>query len=356
MSVSTDPGHFFQTEYINPSSSPSPSSKQSGDKSHAFRGHTAPVTSLALDTAAATLFAGSWDKTIISWSTATRKPLRTFAGHTDFVKSLLYLRNSTNGLLLSGASDAAIIIWDAVSGDRLFALSGHTRGVGVLVADPVLSTRVKARVYSAGSEPGMRCWEVPVEAAEVRGARGVGGVLVVHETSVNAVRFEGEEAEMWTASADMTAKRVDVRGEEGKGEGEGEVVARVDTVLEHPDYVNDIVVDPRGRWAVTACRDEEVRVWDVATGELFHIYDGHSEDVMALAIVGSKQDTVVSVSIDGTIRRWSLRHDNLLKAIEEKKEREQGKEKEKAPEKNESLLTIEEERELAELMEEEDDE
>lgn len=77
---------------------------------------------------------------------------------------------------------------------------------------------------------------------------------------------------------------------------------------------------------------------------------------MALAIVGSKQDTVVSVSIDGTIRRWSLRHDNLLKAIEEKKEREQGKEKEKAPEKNESLLTIEEERELAELMEEEDDE
>lgn len=155
-------------------------------------------------------------------------------------------------------------------GDRLFALSGHTRGVGVLVADPVLSTPVAARVYSAGSERGMRCWEVPVEAAEVRGARGVGGVMVVHETSVNAVRFEGEEAEMWTASADMTAKRVDVRGAEGVGkmDAEGEVVARVDTVLEHPDYVNDIVVDPRGRWAVTACRDEEVRVWDIAVGFL----------------------------------------------------------------------------------------
>jgi hypothetical protein len=64
---------------------------------------------------------------------------------------------------------------------------------------------------------------------------------------------------------------------------------------------------------------------------------------------------VASVSIDGTIRRWSLRHDDLLKAIEEKKEREQGKEKEKVEEKGESLLTIEEERELAELMEEDDE-
>jgi WD40 repeat protein len=133
-----------------------------------------------------------------------------------------------------------------------------------------MSTRETARVYSAGSEPGMRCWEVPVEAADVRKARGVGGVMVVHETSVNAVRFEGEDAEMWTASADMTAKRVDVRGEDGKGrtDEEGNAVVRVDTVLEHPDYVNDIVVDPRGRWAVTACRDEEVRVWDVAVGFL----------------------------------------------------------------------------------------
>ncbi|KAI5841783.1 WD40-repeat-containing domain protein [Morchella snyderi] len=402
MSVSADPGHFFQTDASEAKAArraakrgnqngapidigskllavlPDPTdpdriyvaesgglarriSLESGDKSHTFRGHTAPVTSLALTPTATTLFAGSWDKTIISWSTATRKPLTTFAGHTDFVKSLLYLPNRTNGLLLSGSSDATIIIWDAVRGDRLATLAGlHTRGVAVLVADPLRSSPTAARVYSAGSERGVRCWEVPREAAEVRagGACAVGAELLVHETSVNAVRFEGEEAEMWTASADMTAKRVDVRGE---GEGEGVEVA-VDTVLVHPDYVNDVVVDPRGRWAVTACRDEEVRVWDVATGELFHVYDGHSEDVMALAIVGSRQDMVVSVSIDGTVRRWSLRHDDLLKAVEEKKKKalEQGtgeqEEEEAGKKKGESLLTAEEERELAELMEEDEEE
>lgn len=91
------------------------------------------------------------------------------------------------------------------------------------------------------------------------------------------------------------------------------------------------------------------------TGELYHIYDGHSEDVMGLAIFGSKQDMVASVSIDGTIRKWSLKQADLLKAIEAK--REENKEKKKEPiveEMKGSLLTVEEERELAELMEDDD--
>lgn len=229
---------------------------QTGDKPSIYRGHTAPVTSLALDSTAKTLFAGSWDKTIISWNTDTRKPLQTFTGHTDFVKSLLYLRTSDgSGLLLSGSSDASIIIWNATTGARIYALSGHNRGIGTLALDPVTSTPATAVVYSGGSERDIKKWEIPAE--DPRRSREVGEPLLEHETSINMIRFEGEDADMWTASADRTARRIDVR-DEMKVEG-----GRSDTVLGHPDYVNDVVVDRTGRWAVTACRDEEVRVWDV---------------------------------------------------------------------------------------------
>lgn len=214
------------------------------------------MTSLALDSTAKTLFAGSWDKTIISWNTDTRRPLQTFAGHTDFVKSLLYLRTSDgSGLLLSGSSDASIIIWNATTGARIYALSGHNRGIGTLALDPVTSTPATAVVYSGGSEREIKRWEIPVE--EPKRSREVGDPMLEHETSVNMIRFEGEDADMWTASADTTARRIDVRDEMKKEGG------RSDTVLGHPDYVNDVVVEPRGRWAVTACRDEEVRVWDI---------------------------------------------------------------------------------------------
>lgn len=64
-------------------------------------------------------------------------------------------------------------------------------------------------------------------------------------------------------------------------------------------------------------------------------------------LVGS---TIVSVGIDATIRQWSLRPDELQKAVElAKKPTDQEKEEEEKP--AESMLTAEEEAELAELME-----
>lgn len=66
-----------------------------------------------------------------------------------------------------------------------------------------------------------------------------------------------------------------------------------------------------------------------------------------LLLIGS---LVVSVSIDATIRQWSLRPKDLQKAIEEAKK----KPAEEEQPKQESMLTEEEERELAELMGEDD--
>lgn len=81
------------------------------------------------------------------------------------------------------------------------------------------------------------------------------------------------------------------------------------------------------------------------TGSLYHTFSGHFEEVSGLALVGS---TVVSVSIDSTIRQWSLKPQDLQTAVERSKKT--------TPEEDEqqqnpgSVLTEEEERELAELM------
>ncbi|RPA99971.1 WD40 repeat-like protein [Choiromyces venosus 120613-1] len=390
MSMSNDPGNFFQTETAlanaerraakssNKNGSPitltskllsiipDPTSSmrvyiaesggitrrvdlESGDKSCIYKGHTAPVTSLALNAAQGVLFTGSWDKTINAYSTETRQKLRTFVGHSDFVKSLLFVPSPKHegGLLISGSSDASIIIWGAGTGQRLNTLKGHNRAVGALAIDPVASDSETAIIYSGGSERDIKRWEIPY--ANVGAATESGETIMEHDTSVNMIRFQGEDADMWTASVDNTARRIDIRTEVKKNG-----TSRSDTVLKHPDYVNDVVVEPRGRWVITACRDEEVRVWDISTGELYHVYDGHIEEITGLAIIG-KGEMVASISIDNTVRKWSLRPADLTKAVEEKKLQEQGIKKEPVQEKKESLLTEEEERELAELMDDSDD-
>lgn len=60
---------------------------------------------------------------------------------------------------------------------------------------------------------------------------------------------------------------------------------------------------------------------------------------------------VISVSIDATIRQWSLKADDLRRAKEDSQKKKS--EDEEAP-KKESMLTEEEERELAELMADDD--
>ena len=77
---------------------------------------------------------------------------------------------------------------------------------------------------------------------------------------------------------------------------------------------------------------------------MYHTYSGHFEEVTGLLLLGP---TVVSVSIDATIRQWSLRPDELQQV---KAEAEDSAQKDIPEPEPENLLTEEEERELADLM------
>ncbi|KAI5812719.1 WD40-repeat-containing domain protein [Pyronema omphalodes] len=310
-------------------------------KAALFRGFNTPCTCLALSPDGTTLFAGAWEKRILAWNISTREVIAEFKGHADFVKSLLYIPTPSGGLLLSGSSDANIIVWNPITGDRIATLKGHTRAIGTMALDPNATDDVAAVVFAGGSEREIRKWQIPYNnpaaAEEV-------DVLLECETSVHALRFLGEDGDLWAASADGTARRIDVA--EGKKPGE-----RTDTMLTHRDYVNDVVLCNNGLWVATGCRDEEVRLWDVSNGNLVHTFEGHADEVTALAVVGS---WLVSVGIDCTVRRWSVKPEDVKVAIEEARKRKEGVVEEKEEVKEEGLLTAEEEAELAELMDDSD--
>ena len=228
----------------------------------------------------------------------------------------------------------------------MHVLKGHTRGILFLALDPEEydANKETTIVLSAGTDREIRRWSIGLNSAsEIFLDSENQGPILAHETSIDSIRFDAD-GDLWTASADKTVKCLSrARNWE------------VDTTLEHPDFVRDVVVDDEGGWVVTACRDEEVRVWEKGSGKLYHTFSGHYEEVTALALLPGQK--VVSVSIDGTVRQWSLKAQDLKKAILEAEEERLGKKEEKEEEKKGggmSVLTEEEERELAELMEESD--
>jgi WD40 repeat protein len=202
-------------------------------------------------------------------------------------------------------------------------------------------------LVSASSDPHIRRWRISLSSASQifdssdttpSESTSSKNTILEHETSVYKVLFSGseEDSDLWTASADGSAKCLSRSRKWG-----------VEETYVHGDYVRAVVVTPD--WAVTAGRDEDVKVWDRVTGKLWHIYDGHYEEVTELVLLDEKR--VLSFSIDGTIRCWPLDKVSLENARKEKEDLLEGKVKEDpTPTPSKSLLTEAEEAELAELM------
>jgi len=246
------------------------------------------------------------------------------------------------------------MVWDIMSGERLHILrdkSDTMMAVQDLAIDTQDSRESEIVLISSSSDPHIRRWRISIESAsqildsrEATQAESstVRATILEHETSVYKILLAGDDEDMdiWTASADGTAKYLSRARNWATEE-----------TYEHGDYVRAVVVT--GDWVVTAGRNEDVKVWDRTTGKLRHVYQGHYEEVTGLVVLEGEKK-VVSVSIDGTVRSWDLSKPELEKAIKEKEDEAKGVVKEVKIQPKKSLLTEEEEAELAELMDSDD--
>jgi WD40 repeat protein len=240
------------------------------------------------------------------------------------------------------------MVWDIVTGKRLHTLRDNRdtmRAVQFLAIDPLDTTADEVVLVSSSSDPEIRRWQISTDSASQTFDEKTGPkpgqadipsrAIREHETSVYKLFFDSDEGDLWTASADGTVKCLSRARNWATEE-----------TIEHGDYVRAVVVT--ADWIVTAGRDEDVKVWDRTTGKLFHVFDGHFEEVTGLVLMNNCTK-VVSVSIDGTLRTWPLGRSELERAKVEKDERARGLVKEATVAKT-SLMTEEEEAELAELM------
>lgn len=299
-----------------------------------------------------TVFAGSWDKNIWSWDFETRQAGRKFEGHSDFVKAVACTRVGGKHVLISGGADKKIMVWDIATGTRIHTLQDTVTSmlaVQSLAVDPVMSSEDEIVVVSAGSDPQIRRWRIRLDGWEqlVDVAPGTQNVerrtLLVHETGIYKIVFDhsGDEVDLWTASADGSAKCL----ARGKGFMEEED-------FEHGDHVRAVAVTDQ--WVVTAGRDEDLKFWDMTSGALYCTLQGHYDEVMDLVTLesaGGHQTRIASVSIDGTVRTWPLEKAGVDAAVQEQaKPIANGAGDALGNEDAIDVLTAEEEAELAELM------
>ncbi len=258
--------------------------------------HERPVVSAAFRADGARVLTASEDGTAQIWDADTGRAVGNPLRHDGPVVSAAF---GTDGAsVLTTGSDGTARVWDARTGTTRETVLRHDDGL--LIARAAFNPEGTRVVTSARLDPNLS----ETERLQRRQEQGVArlwdvatglpvGAALVHEGSVNAVRFAPAGANrLVTASDDHTARLWDA----GTGAAAG-------AALTHAGPVLAAAFSRDGRRVVTASADGTARVWDAGTGQPVSPPLPHGNEVLS-ATFSPDGTQVVTGSADGTTRLW----------------------------------------------------
>ena len=199
----------------------------------------------------------------------------TLVGHTSNVTSVAFSPYGT--LLASGSDDGTVVLWDVATSTNTATLEDNIYGVDAMAFSHDGTTIATASIYS------IKLWDVA--------------------TGTNIATLEGKFFESVAFSPDGKT----LASASWDGIKLWDIATRKTTlILEETPYggVESVVFSPDGKTLATASDDGTIKLWDVATGNVF-ILKGHTDDVYSVAF-SSDGTMLVSGSNDGTSKLWDV--------------------------------------------------
>lgn len=259
--------------------------------------HQRDVVSVAFSPDGTMFAAGSGYSGIICWDTATGKEKLRIDGH-EVGDNICF---SPDGKLLAAARNwqqgregGVVQLWEVATGK----LHGRLEGDENLIRCAAFSPDGKLLAgHSQWEEerPGVvRVWELATQKK----------LLQIPTNSVGQTIAFSPDGELLAFDLHYTVRLCQARtGKELlKLEGHQEVTTRERT---SSGYINAIAFSPDGKLLASASCDSTGRIWDVATGRVLHVLEGHQGFVNCVIFFPDGK-TVATGGEDGTIRCWDV--------------------------------------------------
>jgi len=290
---------------------------ETGECVDTLAGHTGNVTCVAITADGKRAVSGSHDKTLRIWDLDESRCIKTFEGHTHWVTSLDITPDGVRAV--SGSSDGTLRVWNVEKGVCLREREKHRVSVTSLDFTPD-----GRKLMSGGDDLTVRTWDLETGGY----ITSLGPAEVRHHRYPDKRALEGRSRMVFTPGAGrVVAVTVTLIPDEWKvgSPGRREESLRVlDTnkfeecfTIEEKTCALDF--SPSARTAVVGSFDNELRVWDLETGECLRNLgiqrEGWKDRVQCVS-VSPDGKIAAALSTDGTLRLWSLGRAECLRALE----------------------------------------
>ncbi len=222
------------------------------------------------------LAAVSTNYSVKLWDVVSRRELRTFHGHTNYIRSVAFHPNGKE--IATGSFDRSVRVWDTTTGTEVRRLGAGNFFVSTVAYSP------DGQWLAAGTfSYVVKVWEARTgkEKFELRG----------HLTPVWAVTFS-PDSRLLASIGDVTVRVWEMSSGNAVGVLEG-----------HKAQLSGVAFSPNGNRLASAGVDREVKIWDWKTKREVLSLVGHSNSVSAVAFTPGGE--LISGGFDGTVRVWN---------------------------------------------------
>lgn len=265
-------------------------------------GHSGPVNALVVDPQGRFIATTGPDETVRVWDLVSARTLHSFPAPNGGCSLAL---SQCTRFLMVGCMDGTARMYDIVSCQSVGVMSGHSSWVSAVKLLPG-----GKRALTASHDGSLRLWSLRTGQCL--------GVMEGHVGRINAVVVGADGKLAVTAGDDGTARVWDLRVP----------VTCIRVLKAHRAWVSNLALSPSSLAksakphslqqhrapglgpinedrVVTTSGDGTAIAWNLDTGEVVRILEGHSASILAAAVT-RKGRFAVTGSEDGTVRVWDF--------------------------------------------------